>query len=90
MGRDELKETLREFIQRDPYIAFFIEFFADLGLEALAGNYVYNPKTDTRITAQLPARKIVISQNGKTISLNIRDAKEIVEDLYGRIPFTLF
>jgi hypothetical protein len=89
MNREELKQTLREFIQNDPYIAFFIEFFADVGIDALIGNHIYNPKTQTRITARYGNRKLIITQKEKTISLSIQEAKEIVEELYGRIPFVL-
>jgi hypothetical protein len=87
MEREELKNTLREFIARDPYIAFFIELFADLGIEPLFGNYVKNPKTNTKITASPVLRKIVIEQDGKRISLPIATAKQLVEELYGKIPF---
>jgi hypothetical protein len=89
MNREELKQTLKEFIQNDPYIAFFIEFLADLGLIELIGKYIYNPKTGTHILTKFPGYKLIITQNGKSISITIREAKEIVEELYGRIPLIL-
>jgi hypothetical protein len=89
MNREELKQTLRELIQNDPYIAFFIEFLADMGLEELVGTYISNPKTGTRITTKFPGYKLTITQNGKSLTLSIREAKELVEELYGRIPLIL-
>jgi len=89
MGREEVINTLREFIQKDPYIAFFIEFFADIGIDELVGNYVKNPKTNTKITASPVMKKIIIEQDGKRLAIPISTAKQIVEDLYGRIPFAL-
>jgi hypothetical protein len=89
MSREELKQQLKELIQQDPYIAFFIEFFADFGLEPLFGNTVKNPKTGTQITASPVLNKITITQNGKKVSLPISTAKQLVEELYGRIPLVL-
>ncbi len=89
MSREELKNTLRQFIEKDPYIAFFIEFFADIGIEELFGNHVKNPATNTRITASPVMNKIIIEQDGKRISIPISTARQIVEELYGRIPFSL-
>ncbi len=89
MGREELKSTLKQFIEKDPYIAFFIEFFADIGIEELFGNYVKNPATNTRITASPVMNKIIIEQDGKRIAIPISTARQIVEELYGRIPFSL-
>jgi hypothetical protein len=89
MSKEELTQNLREFIQKDPYIAFFIEFFADLGIDALIGKQVKNPKTNTRITASPIMDKIIIEQDSKRLSIPIQKAKQIVEELYGRIPFVL-
>jgi hypothetical protein len=89
MERKELTQTLKEFIQKDPYIAFFIEFLADFGIEPLIGNEIKNPKTNTRITASPILNKIIIEQDGKRISTPISTAKQIVEELYGRIPLIL-
>ena len=89
MGRDEVINTLREFIQRDPYIAFFIEFFADFGIDPLIGNQVRNPKTNTKITASPVLNKIIIEQNGKRVALPIKEAQRIIEELYGKIPLVL-
>jgi len=33
--------------------------------------------------------KIIIEQDGKRLSLPITTAKQIIEELYGRIPFVL-
>jgi len=89
MGREELKNALREAITKDPYIAFFIEFFAEIGIENLIGNYVKNPHTNTKITASPMMNKIIIEQDGKRIATPISTAKQIVEELYGKIPFVL-
>jgi len=89
MSREELTQNLRELIQKDPYIAFFIEFFADLGIDPLIGKYVKNPKTNTRITASPIMNKIIIEQDGKRLSIPIQKAKQIVEELYGPIPFSI-
>jgi len=86
MEKQELINTLREFIQKDPYIAFFIEFFAEFGIESLVGNHIKNAKTNTRITASPVLRKITIEQDGKRISIPISTAKQIIEELYGKIP----
>jgi len=89
MNRDELVKTLQEIITKDPYVAFFIEFFADFGIEPLIGNTVKNPKTNTKITASPVLNKIIIEQDGKRIAIPISTAKQIVEELYGRIPLQL-
>jgi hypothetical protein len=89
MEKKELIQTLKEFIQKDPYIAFFIEFFADFGIDALIGNEIRNPKTNTKITASPVLNKIIIEQDGKRIATPISTAKQIVEELYGRIPLVL-
>jgi hypothetical protein len=89
MDREALKQTIKEFVEKDPYIAFFIEFFSFFGIEELVGNYVRNPKTNTKITASPVLNKIIIEQNGKRLSVPISTAKQIIEELYGRIPFAL-
>ena len=89
MDRKELTQTLQQAIAKDPYIAFFIEFFADLGIEPLARNAVRNPKTNTKITANPALNQIIIEQDGKQIAVPISTAKQIVEELYGRIPLLL-
>jgi hypothetical protein len=89
MERETIKTTIKQFIERDPYIAFFIEFFADFGIEELIGNQVRNPKTNTKITASPVMNKIIIEQDGKRLSIPISTAKQIIEELYGRIPLAL-
>jgi len=89
MNKDELTKTLQEIITKDPYVAFFIEFFADFGIEPLIGNTVRNPKTNTKITASPVLNKIIIEQDNKRIAIPISTAKQIVEELYGRIPLQL-
>lgn len=89
MNREELTKALQEVITKDPYIAFFIEFFADFGIEPLIGNAVKNPKTNTKITASPILNKIIIEQDNKRIATPISTAKQIVEELYGRIPLLL-
>jgi len=89
MNKDELAKTLQEIINKDPYVAFFIEFFADFGIEPLIGNTVRNPKTNTKITASPVLNKIIIEQDNKRIAIPISTAKQIVEELYGRIPLQL-
>jgi len=89
--RRELKEKLKELVQNDPYIAFFIEFLADLGIEALLGNAIKNPKTGTKISANpILNNHITIEQNGKNLTLPIHTAKRLIEEMYGRIPLVLF
>ena len=89
MDRRELADTLRQLVEKDPYIAFFIEFFADLGIEPLIGNQIRNPKTNTKITASPVLSKIIIEQDDKRVALPIKEAQRIIEELYGRIPFVL-
>jgi len=90
MGREEVTNILKEFIQKDPYIAFFIEFFADIGIDELIGKHIKNPKTNTKITASPVMNKIIIIQDGKRLSIPISKAKQIVEELYGKMPLILF
>jgi len=89
MGNKELRDTIKQFIEKDPYTAFFIEFFADFGIEPLIGNQVRNPKTNTKITASPVLNKIIIEQDGKRVALPIKEAQRIIEELYGKIPLVL-
>jgi hypothetical protein len=82
-------ETLKELIQNDPYLAFFIEFLHDFGIEHLYKEPIINDKTQTKILA-IPPKTLVITQNGKQLEIKIQEAKKIVENLYGPIPLELY
>jgi spermidine synthase len=82
------KELLKEIVQNDPYIAFFIPFFHDMGIEPLLASPFYNPHTKTKILA-IDKRTIVIEQDNKRLEIRIKDAKKILEDTYGPFPLII-
>jgi hypothetical protein len=82
-------ELLREFIQNDPYLAFFISFFSDIGIEPILYNPVVNETTNTKFYATKD-RKLVIEQNSKRLEIKINQAQKLIEDWYGEIPLEIF
>jgi hypothetical protein len=86
---NEKAELLIEFIQNDPYLAFLINFFADLGLEPIIHKFIINDKTQTKISAT-NTRKLLIIQNSKTLEIPITYAKQVVVQKYGKLPLEYF
>jgi hypothetical protein len=82
-------ELLKELIQNDPYLAFFIHFFADIGLIPILYNPVINTYTNTKFYA-IDKKTIIIEQNQKRLEIRIRDAKQLLKSLYGPIPLELY
>jgi uncharacterized protein YbcV (DUF1398 family) len=82
-------QLLKEFIQNDPYLAFFISFFSDIGTEPITYNPVFNETTNTKFYATKD-RKLVIEQNSKRLEIKINQAKKILEDTFGPIPLEIF
>jgi hypothetical protein len=81
-------ELLREFITNDPYLAFFISFFGDIGLDPLLFKPVQNTYTNTKFYA-IDRKTLIIEQNQKRLEIKIKDAKRILESIYGPIPLQL-
>jgi hypothetical protein len=91
-NNNEKAEILYELIQNDPYIAFFIHFLSDFGLEPLlhsSNNTIINPKTQTKIIA-LSTSKIAILQNSKKLEIPIHYARQLIIQRYGKLPLEYF
>jgi hypothetical protein len=88
-NNNEKAELLIEFIKNDPYLAFFIPFFHDLGIGPLIFQPLQNPYTHTKFYA-IDKKTIVIEQNHKRLEIKIKQAKKILEDTFGPIPLEIY